>query len=216
MISGMLVLIPVGITLLVMRWILQWMAGFLHPFVEKLATDLTNSFDMDISLQVLQAPLMIISIIGFLLAVYLTGALAQAMLGRRLIRAGETMLMRVPLASTIYSAAKQVMEAIAAPTHSALRTVVLVQFPRQGAWSIGFLTGRLNEAEGKGMLKLFIPTTPNPTTGFFVIVPQEDVLTTNMTVEEAFKMIISGGIVSPKGLEEYLSAKSVHSLTRQC
>jgi len=201
LVSGMLVLVPVGVTLLVMRWVLQWMAGFLQPFVEKLAFHLATALNMGhIPPQALKVPLMIVSIAGFLLAVYLTGALAQAVVGRRLIHAGETVLMRVPLARTIYSAAKQVMEAIATPTRSALRTVVLVEFPRRGIWSVGFLTGRLVEAEDHGMLKVFVPTTPNPTTGFFVIVPQEDVMITDMTVEEAFKMIISGGIVSPSAL----------------
>jgi len=208
LISGMLVLVPIGVTLLLMRWVLQWMAGFLQPFVEKLAFRLATALDMThIPLQAIKFPLMIVSIIGFLLVVYLTGSLAQAVVGRRLIHAGETVLMRVPLARTIYSAAKQVMEAIAMPTRSALRTVVLVEFPRRGTWSVGFLTGRLIEAQDQGMLKVFIPTTPNPTTGFLVIVPQKDVTMTNMTVEEAFKMIISGGIVSPAALEGQFCAE---------
>jgi len=206
LVSGMLVLVPVGVTLLVMRWVLQWMAGFLQPLVERLAFHLATTLNLaHIPPQSLKIPLMIVSVAGFLLAVYLTGTLAQAVIGRRLIRAGETVLMRVPLASTIYSAAKQVMEAIATPTRSALRTVVLVEFPRRGAWSVGFMTGRLAEGEEDSMLKVFVPTTPNPTTGFFVIVPQEDVVVTDLTVEEAFKMIISGGIVSPAALEARMS-----------
>ncbi len=207
LVSGMLVLVPVGVTLLVMRWVLQWMAGFLQPFVEGLAARLGAAPGVGhIPPQLFKVPLMIVSIVGFLAGVYLTGALAQAVIGRRLIRSGETVLLRVPLARTIYSAAKQVMEAIATPARSALRTVVVVEFPRRGMWSIGFLTGRLVDAGDRGMLKVFIPTTPNPTTGFFVMVPHEDVDITDLTVEEAFKMIISGGIVSPSGLEGRLSA----------
>jgi len=203
MVSGMLVLVPVGVTLLVMRWVLQWMAGFLQPPLERLAKSLDMAY---VPSQAINVLVMIVSIAGFLLAVYVTGALAQAVVGRRLIRAGETVLMRVPLASTIYSAAKQVMEAIASPSKSALRTVVLVEFPRRGAWSVGFLTGRLIEDQDHGMAKVFVPTTPNPTTGFFVIVPQDEVMITDMTVEEAFKMIISGGIVSPEALGSRLCA----------
>ena len=207
LVSGMLVLVPVGVTLLVMRWVLQWMAGFLLPFVEKPVFRLATALDMGyIPPQVLRVPLMIVSVLGFLMAVYLTGALAQAVIGRRLIHAGEAVLMRVPLARTIYSAAKQVMAAITTPTHS-LRTVVLVEFPRRGTWSVGFLTGRLAGAEDRGMLKVFVPTTPNPTTGFFVIIPQADVRMTDMKVEEAFKMIISGGLVSPDALEGRLFAE---------
>jgi uncharacterized membrane protein len=203
MVSGMLVLVPVGVTLLVMRWVLQWMAGFLQPPLAGLVRRLDMAY---IPPQAINVVVMIVSIAGFLLAVYVTGALAQAVVGRRLIRAGETVLMRVPLASTIYSAAKQVMEAIAGPSKSALRTVVLVEFPRRGAWSVGFLTGRLIEDQDHGMAKVFVPTTPNPTTGFFVIVPQDEVMITDMTVEEAFKMIISGGIVSPEALDSRLCA----------
>jgi uncharacterized membrane protein len=204
MVAGMLVLVPVGVTLLVMRWVLQWMAGFLQPPLERLARSLDMAY---IPPQVISVLLTIVSIAGFLLAVYVTGALAQAVVGRRLIRAGETVLMRVPLASTIYSAAKQVMEAIAAPSKSALRTVVLVEFPRRGAWSVGFLTGRLLEDQDYGMAKVFVPTTPNPTTGFFVIIPQDEVMITDLTVEEAFKMIISGGIVSPAALDDRLCTR---------
>ena len=204
MVSGVLVLVPVGVTLLVMRWVLQWMAGFLQPPLEWLARSLDMAY---IPAQAISVLLTIVSIAGFLLAVYVTGTLAQAVVGRRLIRAGETVLMRVPLASTIYSAAKQVMEAIAAPSKSALRTVVLVEFPRRGAWSVGFLTGRLLEDQDHGMAKVFVPTTPNPTTGFFVIVPQDEVMITDMTVEEAFKMVISGGIVSPEALDTRLCAR---------
>jgi uncharacterized membrane protein len=203
LISGMVVLVPAGITLLVMQWVVQWMAGFLQPFVEWLASRLTTALDMaHIPEQTLKFPVMIVSIVGFLLTVYLTGALTQAVIGRRLIQAAETVLMRVPLASTVYSAAKQVMEAITMPTRSDMRTAVLVEFPRRGAWSIGFLTGKLVEAEPRGMLKIFVPTTPNPTTGFFMMVPHEDVVLTDLTVEEAFKMIISGGIVAPTALEK--------------
>ncbi|NLY02696.1 MAG: DUF502 domain-containing protein [Rhodopirellula sp.] len=194
----MIVLVPIGVTLLVMRWILQWMAGFLLPFVEGLTSRLATALGVaQFSTQAIKIPLMLISIAGFLLAVYFTGALAQAVVGRRLLHAGETVLMRIPLAGTIYSAAKQVMEAIAAPTRSALRTAVLVEFPRREAWSIGFITGQLAEAGEQSLLKVFVPTTPNPTTGFFLMVPRKDVMMTDMTIEEAFKMIISGGIVSP-------------------
>jgi uncharacterized membrane protein len=203
LISGMVVLVPAGITLLVMQWLIQWMAGFLEPFVEWLAFRLTTALDMaHIPEQTFKFPVMIVSILGFLMIVYLTGALAQVVIGRRLIQAAETVLMRVPLASTVYSAAKQVMEAIAMPTRSGMRTAVLVEFPRRGAWSIGFLTGKLVETESQGMLKVFVPTTPNPTTGFFLVVPHEDVLQTDLTVEEAFKMIISAGIVAPTALEK--------------
>ncbi|MBN2210929.1 MAG: DUF502 domain-containing protein [Sedimentisphaerales bacterium] len=205
-ISGILVLVPISVTILVIRWILGWMAGFLQPGLEKLALRLAAALRMDgIHPEVLRLIVTIVSIAGFLVVIYLAGTLAQAVIGRRLIKLTETLLMKVPLASTIYSAAKGVMEAIAIPNRTALRTVVLIEFPRPGVWSIGFMTGRVLHADQQQMLKVFVPTTPNPTTGFFVMAPARDVIQTKITVEDAFKTIISGGIVSPEELENKLA-----------
>jgi len=209
MVAGMFALVPIGITLLVMRWVLAWMAGFLRPLVEHLTYRLAAAFGIvNIRPELLKAPFMIISIVGFLAGVYAAGALAQAMVGRRLIRAGENALIKVPVAGTIYSAAKQVMDAFALPTQSALRNVVLVEFPRKGVWSVGFLTGAIRQTDGRELLKVFIPTTPNPTTGFFLILPSSDVIPTTLTVEDAFKMIISGGIVSPPDMDILLPTQT--------
>ncbi|NLF31278.1 MAG: DUF502 domain-containing protein [Planctomycetes bacterium] len=156
--SGMIVLVPIGVTLLVMRWVLGGVVALFQPLVEKMAVGLSAAPDMaHIPVQAIRISLMIVSILGFLLAVYLTGAMAHVMVGRRLIRAGEGVLMRVPLASTIYMAAKQVIEAVAAPTQSAFRTVVLVEFPRQDAWSIGFLTGRLGRRSPRRWSRFSFP-----------------------------------------------------------
>jgi uncharacterized membrane protein len=98
------------------------------------------------------------------------------------------------------------------PNRAAFKSVVIVEFPRPGFKAIGFLTGRIQGLEGETLYKVFIPTTPNPTTGYFEIIPPEEVTETNMTTEEAFKMIISGGMVAP----EFLSAaKTVEDTARQ-
>lgn len=198
LLSGILLLMPFGVTLLVMRWLFRWLAGFLRPIITHIASKLSNVPliesipDIYISISV-----SVCSIVILLLLLYLVGAIGQFVVGKRLIRAGEILLMRIPLVRTIYTATKQVAQAISLPDSAALKSVVLVEFPRPGFKAVGFLTGYIEDSAGKKFCKVMIPTTPNPTTGFFEIIPTEDVIETTLTIEEAFKMIISGGIVSP-------------------
>jgi len=97
----------------------------------------------------------------------------------------------------IYTATKQIIKTLSIPDRKSFKSVVLVEFPRPGFKPIGFLTGWIKTSDGREFCKVFIPTTPNPTTGFFELVPSGEVAETNLTIEETFKMIISGGIVSP-------------------
>jgi len=198
LLSGILLLMPFGVTLLVMRWLFQWLAGFLRPIITYIPSKLSNVPliesipDIYISISV-----SVCSIVVLLALLYLIGAIGQFVVGKRLIRAGETLLMKIPLARTIYTATKQVAQAVSLPDRTALKSVVLVEFPRPGFKAVGFLTGYIEDSSGKKFCKVMIPTTPNPTTGFFELIPAEEVIETTMTVEEAFKMIISGGILSP-------------------
>ena len=198
LLSGILLLMPFGVTLLVMRWLFQWLAGFLRPIITHIPSKLSNVPlieaipDIYISISVSVCSIMIL----FLL-LYLVGAVGQFVVGKRLIKAGETLLMRIPLVRIIYTATKQVAQAVSLPDRAALKSVVLVEFPRPGFKAVGFLTGYIEDSSGKKFCKVLIPTTPNPTTGFFELVPAEEVIETTMTIEEAFKMIISGGIVAP-------------------
>jgi len=140
------------------------------------------------------------SIVILLVFLYLIGTIGQFVVGKRLLKAGEALLLRIPLARTIYTATKQVAEAISLPNRSALKSVVMVDFYKPGFKAIGFLTGYIEDSAGKEFCKVMIPTTPNPTTGFFLLIPRDEVTETTITIEDAFKMIISGGIVSPDTL----------------
>jgi uncharacterized membrane protein len=142
----------------------------------------------------------VVSILILLFLLYLVGTVGQLFIGRQLIAIGERVLLRIPLVRTIYSATKQVMQAVSLPDRAAFKSVVLLEFPRPGFMALGFLTGHVQDAQGRRYCKVFIPTAPNPTTGFFEMVPAEEVKETTMTIEEGFKMIISGGIVSPDNL----------------
>ena len=131
----------------------------------------------------------------------LIGAIAAGFLGRYIIRLGEAILNRMPVVRSIYGATKQILETVISTQSDAFREVVLVEYPRKELWVIGFVTGNTKgEVAGRiasHMVNVFVPTTPNPTSGFLLFCPREDVIFLKMTVEEAVKMVVSGGIVTP-------------------
>ncbi len=199
--SGMLVLVPVGVTLLVMRWLFAWAASLLRPVVRYASAQLVRfHLVQDIPTALTNFVVSILAVVVLLLVVYLVGTLGQHFVGRRLIAATEKVWLKIPLARSIYAATKQVMEALSQPQGAAFKSVVLVEFPAPGLIAVGFLTGYVHDTSGRKYAKVLIPTTPNPTTGFLELVPAEKVTVTNLAVEEGFRMIISGGIVSPKDM----------------
>lgn len=136
-----------------------------------------------------------------LFAVVVLGFLTTNLVGRRVVRLTEDVIHRVPILSTIYQGVKQLVQAIFTEDRSRFSDVVYIEYPRRGIWSIGFLTGetfqRAVDRIGVECLNVFIPTTPNPTSGFYLMVPRDDVMHAGLSVEEAFKVIMSAGIVSP-------------------
>ena len=130
------------------------------------------------------------------------GLLATGLFGRTLIRIWENILNRMPIVRSVYSAIKQILETVMATQSDAFRQAVLVQYPRKDIWAIGFVTGSTKGEVGKRvdkkMVNVFMPTTPNPTSGFLLFFPEEDLIFLNMTVEDALKLVVSGGMVVPK------------------
>jgi uncharacterized membrane protein len=193
---------PFGVTLLVMRWLFSWMAGFVKPWLLWLLALIINNPALKTNPPAyVSIAASVVSILILLILVYLCGLTAQKYFGKKLIRIGEWLLLKIPVLRTVYSATKQVMTTFSGPGKDAFLSVVLVEFPRPGMKALGFLTGYIEDTAGKKYCKVFIPTTPNPTTGFFEIIPVEDVAQTTLSVEEAFKMIMSGGILSPEKIE---------------
>ena len=139
-------------------------------------------------------------VIGAVL-ITLIGAIAAGFLGRYIIRLGEAILNKMPVVRSIYGATKQILETVISTQSDAFREVVLVEYPRKKLWVIGFVTGNTKgEVAGRipsSMVNVFVPTTPNPTSGFLLFCPREDVIFLKMTVEEAVKLVVSGGIVTP-------------------
>jgi uncharacterized membrane protein len=142
-----------------------------------------------------------IGLILMVLVLTLVGALTAGYVGKLLLRLSERLLNRMPVVRNIYGTAKQIVETVVNNKTSAFREVALVEYPRREIWTIGFITGRsideIAQAGGQGLVNVFVPTTPNPTSGFLLFLPEKDVHRLSMSVEEAVKLIISGGIVTP-------------------
>ncbi len=142
-----------------------------------------------------------LGLIVLVLTLMLIGALTAGFFGRLWIKLSEQLLNRMPVIRSVYNAVKQILETVLAQQSNAFREAVLVEYPRRGIWAIAFITGR-TEGEVQNVteeecINIFLPTTPNPTSGFLLFVPKKDLVSLSMTVEEAIKMVISGGIVTP-------------------
>ena len=198
LIAGLLVVIPLATTIWLTITIASWVINFLtripkqiNPFSD-LNPFLVNLIDLTVGLTV---PLLCILLIGLM---------ARNIAGRWLLDFGERVLQAIPLAGAIYKTLKQLLQTLFKDSNGRFRRVVLVEYPRTGVWSIGFVTGEIG-AELQShfpheMVSVFIPTTPNPTTGWYAVVPESGVITLSLPIEDAFKIIISGGIVSPESL----------------
>ncbi len=186
LVSGVAVLIPLFITILVLRALFGFTVGNLLPILDPAVDHWPPLARIALSTAIL-----------FLL-VWALGELAAHVLGRKLLSLGEAVLLRVPVVRVIYKASRQVVGAFERRDQSAFRSVVLVEFPHPGMRSVGFVTSTFSKPDGSAWKTVFIPTTPNPTTGFLQIVPDSNVIATDFTVEEAFQMVMSLGVLSPE------------------
>jgi len=196
LLAGILLFLPFGVTLLVMRWLFSWLETSIRPMAKGFLSGIDRIAFFDaVPETYVNIAVVLASILILLFLLYLVGSLGQFLIGRRVISIGESVLMQIPLVRTIYTASKQVIQAFS-QDQSAFKSVVMLEFPRPGFLTLGFLTGHIQDRQGNRYCKVFVPTTPNPTSGYFEIVPVEEVRETSMTVEDAFKILISGGIVS--------------------
>ena len=144
--------------------------------------------------------------IGLLIVIFVItfiGAITPGLIGRNLLKLGEMILFKTPVIRTVYSSIKQIMETVMSTNSKSFKEVVLVEYPRQDIWVIAFVTssvkGEIDDKIRKSdLVSIFVPTTPNPTSGFLLFVAKKDLIYLNMPVEQAVKLVISGGIVSPK------------------
>ncbi|AFY72601.1 hypothetical protein Syn7502_00441 [Synechococcus sp. PCC 7502] len=196
LIAGLLVIIPLATTI--------WVTFSLTTYSIDLLTRIPKRLNPFVSLDPLLVNLINLAV-GLavpLLGIVLVGLMARNFVGQWLLRTGEAFVQSIPLAGDVYKTLKQLLGTLLTDTGNKFRRVVLVEYPRPGLWALGFVTGSLGgeiaNAMPQNMISVFLPTTPNPTTGWYVIVPEVDVINLSMPVEDAFKIIVSGGIVTPE------------------
>ncbi|MGB7542431.1 MAG: DUF502 domain-containing protein [Burkholderiales bacterium] len=190
LITGLLIWIPLAITL----WVLDLIVSAMSQSLLLLPPQYQPQALLGYQIPGLGAVLTVV-------IVFVTGVLASNILGQRLLRLWENILGRIPVVKTIYHGIKQVSDTLFAPGGQAFRKALLVQYPRSGSWTIAFLTGQpggdvVNHLKGE-YVSVYLPTTPNPTSGFFLMMPKADVVELDMSVDEALKYVISMGVVAP-------------------
>ena len=201
LIAGLLVWLPLAITI----WVLMWVLGLLTGVFEGLL-----SASQAVLPEAAHAPLEAVrnvpglGVIIMLAALLLTGVFATNIFGQWWLRQGDRVLSNIPIVKSIYSSVKQVSDTLFSSSGNAFREAVLVQYPRQGSWTMAFVTGRpggevAHYLDPDQYVSVYVPTTPNPTSGFFLILPRADVVKLTMSVDEALKYIISMGVVAPGG-----------------
>jgi uncharacterized membrane protein len=186
MASGLVILIPLVLTVAIMRFLFDFTSGILLPIIDPALADWPAIARAAISLVIL------------LVVIYTLGALATNIVGRRVLSLGEGIVLRLPLVKAVYAMSKQVVAAFQGEGSKAFKSVVFVAFPHPGVRSIGFETSRITREDGSIWSTVFVPTTPNPTSGFLQFVPEASVEQTEYTVEEGIKMVMSLGVLSPE------------------
>lgn len=187
--AGILVILPIGITIWILYQGFYWIDNFLQDAVIE---------------RVFGHPIPGVGFAVTVVLIYVVGVIASNVIGRRMIRYGESLLAKVPIARLLYTGIKQILESFSQPRQTGFMQVVLVEFPRRGTRTIGFITNEQSDESGKKLLNVFIPTSPNPTSGFLQILEEDQVIRTTISVDAAIKMVVSGGRMSPKEVSDKL------------
>lgn len=182
--TGLFIVIPLVVTILLLIW----------------AFNQTDAILGGLIFRIFKIRVMGLGLITLLVLITLTGLLAHNYLGRKLISFGENLLHKIPILSKVYGTAKQITETLTKADKNSFRQVVLVEYPRKGIYSPGFLTSEapVTSFTGQKLITVLIPTVPNPVSGFLIFVPEEDVMVLDMSIEDGFKLIITAGVIQPK------------------
>lgn len=187
-VAGLIVVVPIGLTVWILIWIFNGVEDLLAPVVawifERFGAEPITGVGFGITV----------------LLIFVIGIIMTNVVGRRIVRWGESMLGKIPVARLLYVAFREVFRGFSEENANSFLAVVLVEFPAKGMRTIGFITKEDVDKDGRPVLNVFIPTTPNPTSGFLEILHEEDIIRTRISVEDALKMVISGGRMSPSGL----------------
>ena len=189
LVAGILVVVPIGATVLILKWLFESVDSILQPIIRTFMGRPVYGLGFAITL----------------LIIYFSGLAVTHLGARRFIQYVESALSRVPVVRPMYYGIKQILESFAAPRETGFMQVVLVEFPRKGIRTLGFITNEEFDATGQKLLNVFIPTAPNPTSGFLEIMREEEVLRTDIPVDDALKMIVSAGRISLKKVNTRIS-----------
>ena len=184
--TGVLVLVPLAATLLIFKWLFDAIDGILEPAVEA----------------IFGRPIAGIGFVAIIVLIFLAGIIASHVVGRKVIQRGESLVDELPMVRELYKTFKQILQSVILPQKGGFKEVVLVEFPRPGMKTIGFVTNRVKDTKGNKLVNVYIPTSPNPTSGYLEIIPEEDVVTIDMPIDDAIKMVVSGGMVSPEIIDK--------------
>lgn len=178
-ITGLLVVIPISLTIYILVFLIKFLNSLLPFYFLPYGTGILLT-------------IIIVTIVGFM---------TNNILGKRFIDMGENIISNIPLVKNVYNAVKQISDAMFTSRSKGFSRAVLIEYPRKGTYVVAFVTGiaeeRLQDKTKRKVINLFVPTTPNPTSGFYLMIPEEDMISLDMSVEDAFKLVVSGGMVSP-------------------
>ena len=192
-VAGLLAFAPIGITFWAIAWIITRLDNLLLPqVIQWISPGVNEPPDL---------PPLVGAVFTFLV-ILLAGVIVRHFFGNEVVRIWERMLSRVPVARTIYGGIKQLFEAVVHSGTTSYNRVILIEYPRRGVWALAFTTGTArgpvqSALPDSTLINCFVPTTPNPTSGFYLVIPEEEVVEVNLSVEEAFKVIMSAGLVTP-------------------
>ncbi len=191
LIAGLLVWVPLGVTVMVIKLLVGMMDQTLLLLPEPYRPDNLLGFHIPG-----------LGVVLTTIIVLVTGMVVANLFGRKLVKLWESVLAQIPLVRTIYTGVKQILETVFSSNDQSFRKVLLVEYPRPGLWTLAFQSsttaGEAQTKTGRKVVNVFIPTTPNPTSGFFIMVPSDDVVELDMSVDDGLKMIISAGVVVPE------------------
>ena len=178
--AGLLAIVPIAVTFWILKFLFTFLDSLASPFLKKVGIEIPG-----------------LGIILTLLFIFVLGLFITNVLGKTLFNWGEKILAKLPIVNTIYNTIKQITSAFSGSTVKSFQQVIFIQYPREGLWTMCFVTNQSKNENGDTFYHVFVPTTPNPTSGVFIVIPKKDTIHPAISVEDGLKAIISGGILDP-------------------
>ena len=178
--AGLLAIVPIAVTFWILKFLFTFLDSLASPFLKKVGIEIPG-----------------LGIILTLLFIFVLGLIITNVLGKTLFNWGEKILAKLPIVNTIYNTIKQITSAFSGSTVKSFQQVIFIQYPREGLWTMCFVTNQSTNENGDTFYHVFVPTTPNPTSGVFIVIPKKDAIHPDISVEDGLKAIISGGILDP-------------------